>query len=130
MQIPELQSFIQRQGQFVKGLKAASFESQGPKLFPPGFNQIQPTGILRDELDWTLTDVDRQIVLNKQPAVRRKLANHLLQQLNMGCTISPRTHQDCCLPGGGFKGTMYPQLAGSKVARLGPSFHLVDPEPL
>ena len=102
MQIPVLQSFVQRLGQLVKRLKPASLESQRAELLPPGFDQVQPTGVLRDELNLNFrpsrqgqphlfTGMDRQVVFNQQPTVGRELLNHLLQQLDMGGTISPRT---------------------------------------
>jgi len=47
MQIPVLQSLVQRLGQFVKGFKPAPLESQRAELLPPGLDQVQPTGVLR-----------------------------------------------------------------------------------
>ena len=122
MRIPILQSLVQRLGQFVKGFKPTSFESQRAELFPPRFDQVQPTGVLRDELNlnfWLgcqddlhlFTGMDRQVIFNQQPMVGRKLNNPLLQQLNMGDAISPRAHQDRCLPAGWLQVAMHPQLA-------------------
>lgn len=129
MQIPVRQRFIQRLGQFVEGFKPAALERQGTQLLPPGFNQVQPTGVLRDELDLNfrpggqsefdlLAGVNGQVVFDQQPTVRRKLQDHLLQQLEMTGAIPSWAHPDRGLPAGWLKGSMHPQLAASAIIRF------------
>ena len=78
--IPVVQGADQRGAQFGTGFKATAFESQGTQLLPPGFNQVQPAGIFRNELHlhfrprqqrdlYSAALMDGEIVFNQQPAV-------------------------------------------------------------
>ena len=54
MTIPVRQRIIESLVQLLQGLKASSFERQRLQLLPPGFNQVQPAGVLGQELDLDL----------------------------------------------------------------------------
>jgi hypothetical protein len=49
--IPVGNSTAKRLSQLLRGFKATPFEGQGTQLLPAGFNQIEPTGILGNELN-------------------------------------------------------------------------------
>ena len=115
MSIPVIQRRIQGLGQFVQGLESPALESQRAQLLPPGLDQVQPAGILRDELNLNFrpgsqrepglaTGVDAQVVLDNQPAVGWKLNHDMLQQLDVAGTISAGAQNHRRLPRGRFKG--------------------------
>lgn len=115
--------------QLRHNFKAPSFERQRLQLLPPGFNQVQPAGILGQEQDLNFrpggqgqphqaTGMDRQIVFDEQPAVGWELDYDLLQQLEVTKTIPSGAGQDGGLPAGRLKSPMDPQLAASAIVGL------------
>src|SRR5512139_3024338 len=102
MSIPVIQSLVQGQRQFIDVFETPAFERQRPQLLPPWFNQVEPAGILGNELNLDLrpgsqgqldftAGMNDQVVFNNQPALGRKLAYHLFQQLNVAGAVSAGT---------------------------------------
>ena len=80
MSVPVVHRHIQGLGQLVQGLESAALESQRAQLLPPRLDQVQPAGVLRDELNLNFrpssqrepglaTGMDAQVVLDNQPTV-------------------------------------------------------------
>jgi len=129
MSIPISQGLIESGCQFIQRFKASSFERQRTQLLPPRLNEIEPAGILGNELDLHFgpgcqsqfhlsRGVNTEIVFDDQPAIRWEFNEDLLQQLNMTGTVSSWTHQNRCLPGGRFKRPMRPQLTSATIVRF------------
>ena len=129
MSIPIINTLIQSQSQFIQVLKTLTFERQRAELLPPGFNQVQPTGILGQEHDLNVgpgrqrqsdlpTSMNAQIIFNEQPTVGRKACDHHLQQLDMTGAVPPWAQQNGCFSRGWFKQPMHPQLAPASIVWL------------
>jgi hypothetical protein len=129
MSIPILKAVAKGIDELVSVLKAAPFKGQSFELFPPWFNQVEPTSIFRDKLnsDFRPGDqsrsnipglVNRKIVLNYEPAVTGKGSDHLLQQLDVRSAITGGTAQDGCQTCGWFKCPVDPDITTTAVIRL------------
>src|SRR3990172_1952321 len=127
--VPVIHSFLQGLRDFFQGLKAATLEGQGLQLFPPGFDQVQPTGVLGQEQDLNFgpsrqsqlhlaTGMDRQIVFDQQPTVSRKLDHQGLDQVNMTEAVSARAGENGGLSACRFESAMRPELATPTIIRL------------
>ena len=92
MRLPVVQRAIQCIREFIDILRSSSLERQRAELLPLRFDQIQPAGVLGDELRLNLrprrqcqlgltTVMRAQVVGGDQPTLRRELCHHLLQQL-------------------------------------------------
>ena len=114
MLIPIVQGGDKSSGKLTHVLESTSFERQGTKLFPPWFDQVEPSCILRQELNLDLRPrqqsafhisafMDTQIVFNHKPSLRRKGMNHLLQQLDVCSPIGRGDSKKVALPVAGSK---------------------------
>ena len=129
MSIPILKAVAKGIDELINRLEPSSLEGQGFELFPPRFNQVEPTSIFRDKLnsDFRPGDqsrsnipglVNRKIVLNDEPAVTGKGGDHLLQQLDVRSSITGRTAQNGCQTCGWFKCPVDPDITTTAVIGL------------
>lgn len=129
MSIPVVQRIPKCLFQLSSCFKAPSLQGQRLQLLPPGLNQIEPAGILRDELKLYLWPSQKshcdlsgcmggEVVFNDEPVVRRKLENHLFQQQNMTPAIPTVACYDRGLSCSRFKGPVDPKLPASPIIRL------------
>ena len=99
MSIPVSQGCGQSQHQFIGGLKTLALEGQGAQLLPPGFDEIEPAGVGRDEEQLNFRPsgqgqfdlsafVDTQVILDNQPTVSGEAPDDLLEELNMTGAIA------------------------------------------
>jgi hypothetical protein len=127
--VPILKAVIKGIDELISVLKPTSLEGQGFELFPPRFNQVEPTSIFRDKLnsDFRPGDqscsnisglVNSKIVLNYEPAVTGEDGDHLLQQLDVRSAITGGTAQDGCQTCGWFKCPVDPDITTTAVIRL------------
>jgi hypothetical protein len=105
MSIPKFKGMDQNIEQLLRVLKLLAFQSKGSQLFPPGFNQIKPTGVLGNKLDLDFRPGQQssfhisafiyyQIIFDNQPPSRWKLlidTDHstLLNGLSIGGDYNP-----------------------------------------
>jgi len=54
MSIPVIQCCLQGFAQFIQRFETPALERQGAYLLPPRLNQVQPAGVLRNELNLNL----------------------------------------------------------------------------
>lgn len=110
-------------------IKATALEGQSLELFPPGFNQVQPAGVLGNELKTDLRPsqkgglhiaafVNDEVVFDDQPVVTAKDGNHLLQQLDMSGAIARWARENRGQACSWFEGTMDPDGATTTVVRF------------
>jgi hypothetical protein len=129
MCIPILKAVTKGVDEFINCFKPTPLECQCFQLFPPGFNQIEPTGILRNKLKTNFRPshqsrfniarlMNRKVVFDYQPAVTGKGSDHLFQQLDVRGAVTGRAAQDSRQTGGRFEGTVDPDSAASAVIRL------------
>jgi hypothetical protein len=119
MRIPVHRSFQDRLDDLIDMLKAPPFQGEAAQWLPPGLNQVQPTGILREEQHRDLRpreqgdlrlprQVRAQIVGNQAPLRRGIGLQHLLQELNEAGTVPARAAQRGGQPGRGLERTQHP----------------------
>src|SRR5690606_12401267 len=129
MGIPVSQGAMMGLVAFGGRLEAATLQSKRLELLPPGFNEVQPAGVLGNELQLDLwpgqqsclhipTFVNDEIVFNEQPAVTGKGSQQLLQQLEMRGAITRRAAEDSRQTGGWFEGAVYPDNAAPPIVWL------------
>src|ERR671919_841407 len=129
MVIPVSQGLLQGGSQLVWGLKPAAPQGQGAQLLPPGLHEVQPAGILGDELDLKLrpgqqpqlnlpAGVYAQVIFDDQPPLRRKLGHYLFQKPQVTGAAPTVTKHQLRLPTGGFKGSVDPQFAPAYIVGL------------
>src|SRR6187431_259376 len=127
--IPVINACQQRLSQLVDIRKAPSIEGQRTQLLPPRLNQIEPRRILGNELNLNFgpseqgsldifTMMRRQVVLNNQPTLGRKLPQHAFEQAQMRVAIALGREQNGSLPTRRFKGAMHPEYTAPTIVRF------------
>jgi hypothetical protein len=127
--IPVIDGLAKGLCELCQVLEAPPFEDLRTQLLRPRFNQIEPTGVLGQEVDLNFGPgqqgsfditamMNRQVVLNQQPAVGRELTRHLFPRAQVQDTIPLGREQNGGLTGRGFKGSMHQGGAAAAIIRF------------
>ena len=136
MSIPKIKSMRESINQLLRVFKSLPFQGKGAQLFPPGFNQIEPGGVLGDKLDLDFRPGQQssfhisalmyhQVIFNNQPSLSWEFLNYLLKQLDVTGRVPSWADNNLSLSCSGLKSPMYPhspstiiRLKGSSVRPL------------